>query len=340
MTELELQKRISDSYELPNNVLDKIPSPMVSIRTSTYNHGVYIRQCIEGILMQKTNFPFEYIIGEDCSSDETREIVFEYAKKYPDIIRVVTADYNVGSKANGRRCIHKCRGKYMAICEGDDFWIDPFKLQKQVEFLEQHPKYFVVGMRSLLYYQDLNRFSFYDDSLHLKTSFKISSYVKHLLMHTSTFCIRRDYVPHSSPNGILQGDIYLILHSSFRGRLNIKVLKDYGSVYRIHSGGITKSKIHLNLEKSFKSLTEILNSYDVYSNFKDHYYISNRLRRDKLLMDFRLSTFPKKMKIGFINFFLFTKILFNYLCRKIEITLVRGYTFVFNPEMRNFHSNT
>lgn len=129
------------TYELPNNVLTKVPEPLVSIRTSTYNHEKYIRQCIEGILMQKTDFPFEYIIGEDCSTDGTMAIVREYAQKYPDVIRVVTDDVNVGMRANGLRCIERCRGKYMAICEGDDWWTDPHKLQKQVDFLESHPDY-------------------------------------------------------------------------------------------------------------------------------------------------------------------------------------------------------
>lgn len=141
LSQEEIEKRIADSYEMPNDVLKQMPRPLVSVRTSTYNHGPYIRQCIEGVLMQKTNFPFEFIIGEDFSSDETREIVFEYVERYPDVIRVITADYNVGSKANGRRCIRACRGKYMAICEGDDYWTDPLKLQKQVDFLEANPDY-------------------------------------------------------------------------------------------------------------------------------------------------------------------------------------------------------
>lgn len=128
-------------YELPNNVLSAVPEPLVSIRTSTYNQEKYIRQCIEGILMQKTDFPFEYIIGEDCSTDGTRDIVYEYARQYPNLIRVVTDDVNVGMRANGLRCIERCRGKYMAICEGDDWWTDPYKLQKQVDFLEAHPEY-------------------------------------------------------------------------------------------------------------------------------------------------------------------------------------------------------
>lgn len=149
----EIENRIADSYELPNKVVEEISEPIVSVRTSTYNHAPYIKQCIEGVLMQKTTFPFEFIIGEDFSTDETRDIVFEYAKKYPNIIRVVTADYNVGSKANGQRCIRRCRGKYVAICEGDDYWIDPLKLQKQVEFLEKNPEYGLIFTNVDVFYQ-------------------------------------------------------------------------------------------------------------------------------------------------------------------------------------------
>ncbi|MDQ8186287.1 glycosyltransferase [Pelagicoccus sp. SDUM812002] len=134
----EIERRIGDSYEIPNNVLNSAPVPLVSIRTSTYQHGPYIEQCINSILSQKTTFPIEYIIGEDFSKDGTREIVFKYAKKHPDSIRVLTADYNVGSKANGQRCIRAARGKYMALCEGDDYWTDPYKLQKQVDYLEKN----------------------------------------------------------------------------------------------------------------------------------------------------------------------------------------------------------
>jgi len=139
----EIRKRIDDSYELPNRVLDVMPEPMVTVRTSTFQHVSYIKQCIEGVLMQKTTFPFEFIIGEDFSTDGTRETVFEYAQKYPDIIRVFTADYNVGVKANGRRCGQASRGKYMALCDGDDYWTDPLKLQKQVDFLEANPDYVI-----------------------------------------------------------------------------------------------------------------------------------------------------------------------------------------------------
>ena len=77
--------------------------PLVSVKTITYNHEPYIRQCIEGVLMQKTDFPIEYVIGEDCSTDGTREIVAAYAQQYPDVIRLITSDRNVGARQNALR---------------------------------------------------------------------------------------------------------------------------------------------------------------------------------------------------------------------------------------------
>jgi len=106
----------------------------------TYNHAPYIAQAIEGVLQQKTDFPFELVIGEDFSTDGTRDIVFEYQKGYPDIIRVITSNKNVGSKENSLRTTRACQGKYIAWCEGDDYWHNPFKLQKQVDYLERDPE--------------------------------------------------------------------------------------------------------------------------------------------------------------------------------------------------------
>ncbi len=105
----------------------------------TYNHASFIAQAIEGVMLQKTSYPFELIIGEDCSTDETRKIAFEYQKKYPDVVRVITSEKNVGMKANGLRTLKACRGAYIAFCEGDDYWQHPHKLQLQAAYLEQHP---------------------------------------------------------------------------------------------------------------------------------------------------------------------------------------------------------
>ena len=119
-------------------------TPMVSICCITYNHEPYIRQCLEGFVMQKTNFKFEAIVHDDASTDHTADIIREYAAKYPNIIKPIYETENQYSKHDGslRRIMDAaCTGKYIALCEGDDYWIDPLKLQKQVDFLETHPEH-------------------------------------------------------------------------------------------------------------------------------------------------------------------------------------------------------
>ncbi len=117
---------------------------MVSIHCIAYNHEPYIRQCLEGFVMQKTNFRFEAIVHDDASTDGTAAIIREYAEKYPDIIKPILETENQYSKPDGslgRIMDNACKGKYIAMCEGDDYWTDPSKLQQQVDFLESHPAY-------------------------------------------------------------------------------------------------------------------------------------------------------------------------------------------------------
>lgn len=114
--------------------------PVVSVHMITYNHEPYIRQAIEGVMMQQTDFEFELVIGEDCSKDKTREVCFEYQRKYPDKIRVLWWHENVFKLGgNGTRVSSHCRGEFIAFCEGDDYWTDPLKLQKQVNAMRANP---------------------------------------------------------------------------------------------------------------------------------------------------------------------------------------------------------
>ncbi|MFN0016061.1 MAG: glycosyltransferase [Saprospiraceae bacterium] len=120
------------------------PIPITSVSMIAYNACGYIGQAIGGVLSQKTNFPFELVIGDDGSTDGTRQICEEYAARYPDIIRLLPPHPNLGIAANTQRTMGSSRGKYIAVCDGDDVWTDPFKLARQVAFLEEHPDYGVV----------------------------------------------------------------------------------------------------------------------------------------------------------------------------------------------------
>lgn len=113
--------------------------PLVSISCITYNHENYIRDAIEGFLMQKTTFPVEILIHDDASTDKTADIIREYENKYPDIIKPIYQfdnKYSKGISVSETYNFPRARGKYIAMCEGDDYWTDPSKLQKQVDFLE------------------------------------------------------------------------------------------------------------------------------------------------------------------------------------------------------------
>lgn len=133
--------------------------PLVSIRCTVYNHEPFLRQCLDGFVMQKTTFPFEAIVHDDASTDGSAAIIREYAEKYPDIIKPIYETENQYSKHDGSigrimdAAMHP-NSKYIATCEGDDYWTDPNKLQLQVDFLETHPDYFLSSHNFSVYYQE------------------------------------------------------------------------------------------------------------------------------------------------------------------------------------------
>lgn len=123
--------------------------PLVSIAVITYNQQDSLPKTLDSLLAQKVDFPFEIVVGEDCSTDQTREVLLDYAKRYPEIIKPVFNETNKGILGNYISTLSHCSGKYMSACAGDDFWNDADKLQMQVDILENNPE---VG----LVYTDVN----------------------------------------------------------------------------------------------------------------------------------------------------------------------------------------
>jgi glycosyltransferase involved in cell wall biosynthesis len=111
----------------------------LSVAMITYNHERYIAQAIESALAQRVNFDYEIIIGEDCSTDGTRAVVLDFHRRYPDRIKLLLRERNVGARVNAESTIAACQGEYLAVLEGDDYWTSTDKLQKQVDFLDAHP---------------------------------------------------------------------------------------------------------------------------------------------------------------------------------------------------------
>ena len=117
-------------------------NPKLSVVLITYNHEPFIRECLEGIFSQETDFPFEVVVGEDCSTDNTRDVIREFDERYPGRMKLLFREKNLGRVTlNVYQSAMEAKGEYIAFIEGDDYWTDPKKLQKQVDFLEQHSEY-------------------------------------------------------------------------------------------------------------------------------------------------------------------------------------------------------
>jgi glycosyltransferase involved in cell wall biosynthesis len=128
-----------------------------SVLVMTYNHAKFIAQAIDSVLMQRTTFAYEVIISEDCSTDGTREIVMGYQRRYPDKVRLLLSERNLHSLAVVSRGIRACRGEFVALLDGDDYWIDPEKLQRQSEFLDSHPDCSTCFHNATAVYEDASR---------------------------------------------------------------------------------------------------------------------------------------------------------------------------------------
>ena len=125
-------------------------SPTISVCLITYNHIAYIKQAIEGVLSQKHAYSWEFIIADDYSTDGTREILSQYHHQNPDVIRLILQKENVGAAKNWLELIKSAKGKYIAYFEGDDYWTDIFKLQKQIDFLETHADYMLCSANAIV----------------------------------------------------------------------------------------------------------------------------------------------------------------------------------------------
>lgn len=218
--------------------------PLVSTSTATYNHETYIRDCLDGILMQKTTFPVRVCIFEDASTDRTAEIVKEYADKYPGLIFAFCQKENTYGKGEVRRKARepyeKARSvaKYIALCEGDDYWIDPLKLQKQVEFLEENEEYSLCFHNATVIYEDKRKRGL---SFDIETrEYSGEEILKKWTIPTASVVFRTSmYEPVSHPD-FIYGDIILFLSLAMRGR--VFGMEEVMSIYRKHESSLTSLK--------------------------------------------------------------------------------------------------
>lgn len=258
---------------------------MVTIRCIAYNQEKYIRQCLEGFVMQKTNFRFEAIVHDDASKDGTADIVREFAEKYPDIIKPIYETENQYSKHDGsleRIMDEHTHGKYIAICEGDDYWIDPLKLQKQFDFMEAHPEC------SLCFHahKDLYPNGIFKEIVpeEIKTFYDTPYIIliKNNIIGTNTIFCRGKYMKEGRPDFWEQcpvGDIPMRLFFSAKGKIGF--INEFMSVYRRNAiGGWTSRKTTLKSRTvHHRAIIKTFRLYDVYTYGVYHAAVKKRIRR-------------------------------------------------------------
>jgi glycosyltransferase involved in cell wall biosynthesis len=232
--------------------------PLVSVRIITYNQAPFVAQCLDSVLMQQTNFPFEILIGEDESTDGTREICQAYAEKYPEKIRlflrsrkdVIYINGEPTNRYNFIETLKAARGKYIAICDGDDYWTHPEKLQRQVDFMEAHPDYTICHHGGQKWIEAENQFEPLPDQPE-------TANLKDLLeenMITNCTCLYRNGIIKELPDWFYKAPVAdYCLHVLNAQHGKIGYLPEDMCVYRVHGGGVwSKITIAQRAEKMLK----------------------------------------------------------------------------------------
>lgn len=219
---------------------------LVSICCTAYNHEEYIEDALQGFLIQQTNFAFEIIISDDCSTDNTTKIIKEYVKKYPSIIKPILLDenqYSKGALPIRDFILPEVKGKYIALCEGDDYWTDPAKLQQQVDFLEQNTEYIGCGHNTRFLVNGELTDRLFVSQANKKYSYVFEDFIDSAYLHTTSLVFRYDsdhmgqikqYLGMYS--SIKRNDVFMLLVFSKSGP--IKYMDKTMSVYRMNDGGI------------------------------------------------------------------------------------------------------
>ncbi|WP_180754330.1 glycosyltransferase [Hymenobacter sp. DG01] len=207
----------------------------------TYNHEPFIAEAIESVLMQKGDFDLELVIGEDCSTDGTLSIINEYQRRFPNVVRVITSSHNVGAQMNFVRAYNACEGEYVAMLEGDDYWIDELKLQKQVAFLNNNRDYSICFHNMNVVHEEDNR-TITSNPVNQKTDLDINDLAERNYITTAS-CVFRNKIVTTFPKWFykaIAGDYCLHMLNAREGK--IKYFSDIMGVYRVHSGGMWQTK--------------------------------------------------------------------------------------------------
>lgn len=264
---------------------------MVSISCITYNHESFIADALESFLMQNTNFRFEVLIHDDASTDNTQNIIREYQNRYPDIIKPIYQKENQFSKGEKifNKNIARAKGKYVALCEGDDYWTDPFKLQKQVDYMEENPEcsLCVHGTRRVTPEKKIMKHYIRPATFNkIISSEDIIMEDKEGYFHTTSFLFRSELVE-DLPYFYLSapvGDYPLAIYLSLRG--HVYYIDQFMSNYRINTSGSWTSRVALNKEMFLKFVEEIFTMLDEVNKYTEFIY-DDSVKEAKKMYNFR-----------------------------------------------------
>lgn len=311
---LEERFLLQKEYLGENKPVNQI-HPLVSVTVATYQHVNYIKQCLEGILMQKTNFPYEIIVGEDGSVDGTQDICKEYAEKYPDKIRLYIRDRKLSqfvaengevTRFNGIWNRMSARGKYIAWCEGDDYWIDPLKLQKQFDFLESHLDYGLVHTD----FNIISESNIKEYRIRRKLGERQNVLEQILLgnydIGTLTVMFRKDLYD-SLPKYYLSkkfpmGDLPLWIE--FAAVAKIKYISDVTANYRRLDSSASHST---NFCKRMAFIDALFDCRLYYLQKLGFFQLENQLMRSHILIKLKVAAIERKKKESRLFFFAFLK---------------------------------
>ncbi len=215
---------------------------VVSIICNTFNHEKFIIDCLDGFICQKTSFKFEVLIHDDASTDDTQKIIKQYEEKYPEIIKPIYQKVNQYSKGINNWVVHqfpRAKGKYIALCEGDDYWTDPLKLQKQVNTMNEHPECSYCFHKSHIL-NETNKTLLEIENKNKKTILDVHNFRAAVLVTTSSVLIR-NYTDQKYLDPLINlkhthGDF--LLYCSLLTFGKVAFIDEFMSVYRKHIGGI------------------------------------------------------------------------------------------------------
>lgn len=253
-------------------------SVMVSVICLAYNHEKYIKKTLEGFVMQKTSFSVEFIVHDDASTDSTASIIREFEKKYPDLIKPIYQKENQYSKgvAIARNLQMEAKGKYMAFCEGDDYWIDEHKLQKQIEFMESHPNCTLTIHNGLRLNDRTGQFKRLDP--YAKTGFLTMNdvLVETGEMTPTASMVIRSCVLKKMPMDVFRvpgvGDRPRRLYLATQGE--VFYFEDIMCVYRTDNSSSFGGTILRDSKKSKQLLSDMLDFFDRFDNYTNYAYTS------------------------------------------------------------------